>query len=275
MNKFIKRSIMSTFILFIFLICSNFERINAESSTALVKGYNTTNLTYVSDKDSGIQRIYSNKDTLYGTVSLWAATYKVVIKNTDNTYTAYYVILIESQISSVGKQGKYYFFRNKDLDIELNFNSIYKSVFIQSTTASEEATGSASKNFGLGISGGYSNGLTLEGEASLSVGYTENYNNINLSIEKDHDSDCGDLKHQIKFNYHFNKWKNGAMISPNIGSITKKMYAIYSVPNYDFIDRYSFTIETTATVFKDAKWPRKNYTESKSLKFSASNGVFN
>lgn len=281
MKKLIKRSIFLLYAVTLILLFSNINNLKAKSSEVTVKGYKVDGLTYVSDKSCGLKNIVSNKETIYGTVGLWAATYKIVIKNTDNTYNAFYIFLIEGQISSVGKQGKYYFFRNKSLSVDVDFYSTQKSTFVQSTEASEDASGSMSKNFGVGVNisgeaGTSGIGINAGIEGGLSFDYTESYSNINLILNTNGDKEEQSAKnnHSINFFYQFTKWKNGAMISPNIGSITKRMYVIYTIPNYNFSDSYTIKIKTEATVFKDAKWPRKNYTESDSIELYGINGNF-
>lgn len=50
------------------------------------------------------------------------------------------------------------------------------------------------------------------------------------------------------------------MVSPNIHLVTKRMMAVFSVPNYTGSDNYEINVTTHAEIFKDAKWPLDNYT---------------
>lgn len=53
----------------------------------------------------------------------------------------------------------------------------------------------------------------------------------------------------------------------------RKMVVICSVGNYDFNDAYLVKVTTSATIFKDAKWPRENNT-LKSISCKGINGIF-
>ena len=273
----IKKILLFISIFMLFLLSLNTKTLKAESTRASERGYNISGLTYVSDIDPISLEVVSSKNTKYGTVGMWVATYKIVCKNTNDTYTAYYILLIESSISSVGKQNKYYYFRNKQLKVDFEFESKTKSFVDHHTEASEDAVTTYSKTFGVGIKldgevGSNGAAISTGVEGNLSFSNSQSYSSVNLVISEENNDD--NTYHKRTFNYKFMNWKNGNMVSPNIGLINKKMVVICSVGNYDFNDAYLVKVTTSATIFKDAKWPRENNTLEKSISCKGINGIF-
>lgn len=210
-------------------------------------------------------------------MALWVCglPHIIVLTNDDESLSAYYIFFIESSISSVGKKDKYYYFRNKYLTVDIEFYTNTESHHIASTTSSNSQSSeteclgfSASKGAVIGSS---EPSVNAEIQGGFSVSYTQAYDTVNLSIQN---TRYKDYKHSRTFQYYFTNWEDGSMISPNIGEVTERMFSIYAVHNYSGTDNYTIDIKSTATIFKDATWPRENYTLPESISFKGINGVF-
>lgn len=235
----------------------------AVSSTADQKGFVTDGLTYITDQINEDITIKTDKYT-YGRFSMWTALYKYIVTESDNSNTCYYYALIESSIDSEGKVGSNRFFRNKVLEISLDFYSNSDNFAIVNYTP-ESSNSTTSSSVSLGINGSVSldaSGPSVTLGGSIAYEKTETYDTVNLvthkyTLENNHK--------QLSFIFNFTNWKDGKMIAPNIGLVQERMAVIFAIYDYSEEDDYILSIVTTATIFKDAKWPLTNATLSDSV----------
>lgn len=241
------------------------------------KGYEINNMVYLGDQ-GGENIVMETEKYNYGYYSLWDSCYKYIVDESNGSKTCYYFILIESTIASSGhKQNRY--FRNKEMKILIDFYSdnscgdepylaVYEPEGSTSTTTKTITIGvSASAGVAI-VTGGYE--LSVGFEASITYTKTVIEDIVKLTLDKGTTS----AGHKtLEYQYYFSNYKDGAMVSPNVGAVTKRMVAVYAVENYTGIDSFTLNITTTASIFKDATWPLKNYTFTDSLSHSYVNGV--
>lgn len=176
----------------------------ASSSTSQFKGFDTQNLTYVSDTYIEDVKIISEKGNYYGSYSMWASNYKYYKKNDNGSYSLYLLFFIESSINSSGNSKKRNYFRNKDLNISFSLSS-QKTKYISMTSCDNGAQTTTSKSFGIGGNIGYDGGFVSTLNASYSISNTASYNSVVLNTSKS----SNERLHQAYFNYHFLNYKNG------------------------------------------------------------------
>lgn len=249
-------------VLFLFTINASF----AEENDARIKGFSTNNLTYKSDKSVTDQEIRTSKYK-YGCVFMWAANYEWLCNESNGNKTLYVIYFIESSIDSVGKNKKNYF-RNKELKVETNFYSNKKIDTINYTETTNNSTSSYSKS--LGFSGNASAGenSSIGVEGSFSITNTETYDTVSFTQH----SESTDNSNYHFFSYFFNKYSDGEMRSPHIGLVKERLFIVFKISDYDSNTSYSMDIKTTAFIFKDATWPKGNYTLDGSIDFKFING---
>lgn len=264
MRKSINIFLCFFILFFIILACDDIA--SAQSSTASVKGINTTNLNYKSD-NYNFKTIETSKYK-YGSMSMWAANYEYVFNESDGSKTLYIIYFVESTIDSVGKN-KTNYFRNKELTIETNFTSTNPSILVNDTDSTTNSQTSFSTSFGVDGKIEIGKNPNVSTGASFSMTNTQTYDTINLSKQVINE-DKKSVKKEYKFS--FLNYKNGKMVSPNIGEVKERLYFIYGIYNYDANTSYSMDIKTTAYIFKDATWPKSNYTLDGSINFKFING---
>lgn len=238
----------------------------AAESTASIKGFNTENLTYMSDKDSKEIKVETDK-WYYGSYSLWSACYKYVANESNGSKTCYYFALIDSYINSYGKNGDRYF-RNKQLLITVTFEGRSAAgdypILTEHAPDSSNATVSDTIGFTIGGSGSVGDNTGVGVNASLTMTKTTTYSAVTIKGD-DLAKECTESKKFYQFTYKFANWDDGSMVSPNIGLVRERMFVVFRVENYTGTDAFDMTITTKATIFKDAKWPLSNATVSRTV----------
>lgn len=239
---------------------------DAAESTAAIKGFNVDGLTYIDDQLSD-NVVMETEKYRYGEFSMWSACYKNVVTNSNGSQTCYYFVLVESSIDSQGNkdiQGntiKNRWFRNKNLNVSIDFYSP-KGGVLELYTPEQEGL-SSYITYGFDESSeleASSDSLGVEFSESVTCTYTTVYSEVILTTSYTNTVS----NHQIvDYKYHFSNYDDGAMVSPNIHLVTKRMMAVFSVPNYTSNDAYEINVTTHAEIFKDAKWPLENYTFEK------------
>lgn len=240
--------------------------VTASSSTASNKGFNTNNLTFVKDTYVEDFDMISEAGYYYGSYSMWVSNYRYYTLDDDGTYSLYLIFFIESSINSSGNSIKKNYFRNKDLNIYFKLNS-NKCSFVDMTSSENDSVTSISKSFGCGFSGGYDFGVTATASASFSVINTQSYSSVTLTTSKN--SNTNQTYHEASFKYHFANYTDGAMVSPNVGYVAKRMYLLYQIQGLTSLSKeeYTYSVETEAVIFRDKTWPCRNYTMSRSTIF--------
>lgn len=265
--KKIKLCLMTLFIVLFVSIAYIKIEVFAGEGTAITKGFDVKNLDYKSEKSVENEKI-ETKSYLYGKVSLWVGAYEYLFV-TKNESTMYAIYFIEASIESSGKVGKDKFFRNKDLTLETEFYTNNNFRIVNHTTSSEDAVSTVSKTIcGSGEIGVGNSEVNGKIGGSFTLTSSQSYSTVNL-IESSELNES----YKLIFNYHFTQWKDGKMISPNIGLVTKRLYVIYEISNYDSNTEYEFLISSTGTIFKDAKWPKSNSTKSGTINFNFKNCI--
>ncbi len=269
MKRLINALLLTLMILVCYIGFNN--KVYAVETTAESKGLTTTGLQYYSDKSS---RVTIETDSYtYGAVGIWASIYRVVITQSDESKTAYYICFIEAYIQSEGKVGKNYF-RNKELVIDVDFASTSDFDLVNCTGGSNEATTSTSSTWSCGLSiagevgtSGVNAGVT--GEVGYSFTKAQTYDTVNCVLSQHYKNG-----HSITtYDFKFTKWKNGEMVSPNVGQIMEKVSLVYEIPNFNDKDNFTLDISVEGVVFKDATWPRKNYTKSETIILESIDGI--
>lgn len=254
-----------------FIICSLFTlktkaNTYAAESTATIKGFNTDNLTYMSDKDSAEIVVETDK-WYYGSYSSWSACYKYVANESNGSKTCYYFVLIDSYINSSGKNENRYF-RNKQLLITVAFEGRSAAgdypILTGYAPDSSNATVSDTIGFTIGASGSVGDNTGVGVNASLTMTKTTTYSTVNL-VCSDLASESTSTKKLFQFKYNFANWEDGSMVAPNIGLVRERMFVVFRVENYTGTDTFDMTITTKATIFKDATWPLSNGTVSRTV----------
>ncbi len=133
MRKLI-RILLLSFLLFLSFYLN--VDLNASSSTAQNKGFNTTNFTYVKDAYVEDIAMVSDAGYYYGSYSMWVANCRYFTLDQAGTYSLYLLFFIESSINSSGNSIKRNYFRNIDLNIYFTLNSSKCSLL--SMTSSEK-----------------------------------------------------------------------------------------------------------------------------------------
>ena len=251
-------------------LCLNNKTFAAES-TAEIKGYKTVGLKYYSDKSSNM--VIKTDSYKYGEVGAWISIYRGLVPQSDGTTVAYYVCFVDAYLQSEGHIGKNYF-RNKELMVEVDFASAYSFQLVNYTEGSNDATTSESVTWSgsLGISGeagtsGINAGAT--GEIGFSYTKSQTYSTVNCEFNSNNEN-----SHEIStYKFRFTKWKDGKMISPNIGRVNERVSLVYEIANFNGEDNFTLNINVEGTVFKDATWPHKNYTESRSINLESIDGI--
>lgn len=238
---------------------------SAAESTATIKGFAVDGLTYINDQLHDDIVMETDKYR-YGEFSMWSGCYKNITTNTDGSKTCYYFVLVESSIDSQGHKDingnvvNNRWFRNKNLNITIDFYSP-NGGSLESYTPEKEGL-EKSITYGFDDSSELKNSSDSTGftyTQSVTCTYTTVYSEVILTTSVQNTTD----NHQIvNYKYHFSHYDDGAMVSPNIHLVTKRMMAIFSVPNYNYNDEYEIHVTTYAEIFKDAKWPLSNYTLS-------------
>lgn len=255
--------IISVVILFLFD-----KFIYAKSSTANFKGISTNNLTYKSDYEES--KIIKSSKYKYGNMGMWVANYECLVHETDDSNTLYVIYFIESSIDSSGKLNNKYF-RNKELKINVFFQSNKNVKLISDTDSTTNSQTSFSYSIGANLNLSIGNNSSVKGSASFSMDNTQTYNTITLTK---HTNETSNKYKKLNNDYifNFNNYKNGKMVSPNIGEVKERLFIIYAIDNYDSSSYYKTNIKTTASIFKDAVWPKSNATLSGDISFDFYNG---
>lgn len=273
--KVVKKIFIFVFVILIYNYL-NFKDSFAYSTTAAMKGYETSGLDYLSDEAIINHKIYSSANTYYGSMGLWAANYKYVTVDQNGVPIVYYVVFIEAYIDSRGENNNY-FFRNKQLIIDYKTKIWSGRNGFMLINHSEGTDAAVSLSNGWSIDGALEGGISPTGPSvgvSLGASFSNNtmvsYPAVSMTV---HTEDLGGWDH-ICFQFDFANWKKGAMISPNVGLVSQGVYLVYEAANYIGNEVWNATIEAEATIFKDGKWPRSNGTVSDKIHLTSIEGIF-
>lgn len=204
------------------------------------------NMNFNGDQITQDQRLES-ENYLYGYISLWTGVYTIYDSPSD---TFYILVCVKAGVNSMGNSVSKRYFRNKEIDVSVTYNAVSNNVY--KTVYDPQAETKGGQTVTRSITGN-----------SESVSYSYAISKIDSDIKfTPRETPSSDTSKTIGFNFFFNHYDDGSMVSPWIGPVHERMTAVFEIPNYSTYRQYNdvLTISYNGTIFKDAKWPLKNYT---------------